>query len=192
MRKFLPAVALIGVLLFCVSESPEFQTQNAWTGESRPIQQEYPAVNLPEILRQKNWGGGSCVHASLCSLLRWQNKPELAEWWRRQYAGGESSYGLMQKLDRAGVTYAATTEGDIAFLDWACETRRGAIIFYYPNHCVTLVHLDDEWAAILDNNRTGKYIWIPRDKFIQEWRGYGGVAGTLLYAPAPPLPYVGG
>ncbi len=40
---------------------------------------EYPTVNLPISLRQSNWLGnkneGSCVHATMISLLRWQGPP---------------------------------------------------------------------------------------------------------------------
>ena len=40
---------------------------------------EYPTVNLPISLRQSNWLGnkneGSCVHATMISLLRWQESP---------------------------------------------------------------------------------------------------------------------
>ena len=39
---------------------------------------EYPTVNLPVALRQANWRGdegeGSCVHASVISLFRWQGR----------------------------------------------------------------------------------------------------------------------
>jgi len=31
---------------------------------------------------------------------------------------------------------------------------------------VTLVHLDDQWAAILDNNNVSKFIWVPRTALI--------------------------
>jgi hypothetical protein len=43
---------------------------------SRPTA-ERPTVNVPVALRQANWtsnGSGSCVHATMISLLRWQGR----------------------------------------------------------------------------------------------------------------------
>ncbi len=150
---------------------------------------EVPVMNLPLSARQQNWGGGSCVHASTVMCLRWQGLDELADWWRRTYSGGEHASGLASKLERAGVRFAYVTNGDPAFLEWACRTRRGCGITYYPNHYICLVHLDAEQAMLLDNNRTGQFITVPRDEFIRRWQGYGGWACTPIYSPAPPPAY---
>jgi hypothetical protein len=153
---------------------------------------EVPVVNLPATARQRNWGGGSCVHASTVMCMRWQGLDELAAWWRKAYAGGENASGLANKLERAGVRYAYTTTGDVSFLEWACRTRRGTGITYFSNHYVCLVHLDAEKAMLLDNNAVGKFITLPRDEFIRRWQQqYGGWACTVVYSPAPPLPFVG-
>ena len=46
---------------------------------------EKPTVNLPLELRQENWigdqGQGSCVHATLVSLFRWQGRYATANHW---------------------------------------------------------------------------------------------------------------
>lgn len=48
-----------------------------------------------------------------------------------------------------------------------------------------------KFAYLLDNNRTGAFIEIPREEYLRKWRGYGGVAVVpTLGAPAPPLPFV--
>ena len=51
---------------------------------------EYPTVNLPVSLRQSNWLGnqeeGSCVHATMISLLRWQGRYNTADYWRETKA----------------------------------------------------------------------------------------------------------
>ena len=83
-----------------------------------PFVDERPQVNLPHELREWNWGGGSCVHASHVMALRWQNQLELAQWWRATFSGEESYHGLTSKMERAGVPYLATHTGDVDFLEW--------------------------------------------------------------------------
>lgn len=152
---------------------------------------ESPVMNVPEELRQRNWGGGSCVHASTVHLLRWQGQQEMADWWRTNYSGGEYSGRLNQRMESAGLRYAYTTSGDVAFLEYCMRTRRGAGIAYFPNHAINLVHLDEERAGLLDNNRTDRIIWVPRAEFLRNWKfNYGGWAWTLIYDPPPPLPYL--
>lgn len=154
------------------------------TGQST----EVPAVNLPLSARQRNYRGGSCVHASTITLFRWQGRDDLADLWRRSYSGGEGPDGLAAKLQARGVDFAYVTDGDVGFLEWAARTRRGAGVCYWPNHYVCLVHLDRERAGLLDNNRIDRVIWIRRDEFLRNWRRYGGWACTPVYSPAPPPP----
>lgn len=61
------------------------------------------------------------------------------------------------------------------------------MIFYFPNHAVTLVDLTAGEAVLLDNNDVRRYVRIPRQEFIRRWRGYGGAATTPLGVPATPL-----
>jgi len=150
---------------------------------------ERPTVNIPLVLRQENWGGGSCVHASIVSLFRWQGRYNTANFWRSKYSGGASPGSFASKLDANGIRYAYVTNGDVKFLEWACSTRRGCGITVMGGvHMVTLVHLDDEWAAILDNNNVSKFKWIPRETLIAEWQASAGWAVTPIYSPAAPLP----
>jgi hypothetical protein len=148
---------------------------------------ETPVVNLPLHARCRNYAGGSCVIASTVSLFRWQGRDDLADLFRRTYSGGQSASSLHAKLEARGVRYAYTTSGDAAFLDWACRTRRGAGVTFFANHFICLVHLDGQRAILLDNNRVGQYITLPRDEFLRRWRGYGGWATTPVYSPAAPL-----
>lgn len=153
---------------------------------------ELPWMNLPRPLREWNWGGGSCVHASTVHSFRWMHKPELAAWWRKTYSGGESAHGLTSKLNKAGVRYYCTTSGDPAVLEYCSATRRGAVIFYYPNHSITFAGYarkdGEDWAVLLDNNRIDRFIWVPKKQFLREWRGYGGFALTPLFSPTPRIP----
>ncbi|MHC4302100.1 MAG: hypothetical protein ACYS7Y_32965 [Planctomycetota bacterium] len=164
---------------------------NTYRGEYPAFEEELPVVNVSYEMRQHNYTpGGSCVHASLITLLRWQNRSEEAAMWRREFSGGEWATSVARKLDSRGIRYAYTSEGDVEFLEWACRTRRGAGVTVRGGaHMVTLTHLDDEWAVLLDNNNISKFIWLPRQEFIDEWQASHGWAVTPIYSPHAPLPY---
>ncbi len=157
-------------------------------------QGEYPTVNLPYVMRQKNKvgprGSGSCVHATMVTLLRWQGKPKLADWWWKHNGDGEWSGGLAAKFDAAGIKFAYTEgRGDVGFLEWACRTRRGCGIEWMGGaHMLALVHFDKTRAGILDNNYTEKIQWFPRQTVLNEWLSAGSWAVTPIYTPSPPLP----
>lgn len=152
-------------------------------------------MELPLELRQPNWGGGSCVHASNVMVLRHQGLFEMADWWRKTYSGGEYDTRLAQRLDAAGLRYAYA-HNDEKFLMWCIRTRRGAGIFYKPSHSICCVGMDDTYVYLLDNNdvnrpeREGHYERVPREEFFLKWRGYGGFAWTLVYSPLPPEPHL--
>lgn len=184
MKRILFTLALLVLVAGCeVAEN---------TG-NRAVKTERPVVNVPLALRQSNWLGsqheGSCVHASMISLFRWQGRPGTAHYWRRTYGNGEWPEDLAAKFDREGIRYAYVTNGDVKFLEWTCKTRRGCgITIMGGAHMVALVHLDANWAGILDNNRVEKIIWIPRETLIAEWKASYGWAVTPIYTPAAPLP----
>ena len=193
-RLFVIALLLVG-LAGC--DGIELRLHNE-PADDRPAPTtpiEYPTVNLPVALRQANWRGnegeGSCVHASLCSLLRWQGRNAMANRWRRTYGNGEWATSFAQKLDREGVRFAYTVgQNDVDFLEWACRTRRGAgVTVLGGRHMICLVHLDDKWAGLLDNNDITRVSWVPRRTFLAEWRASNSWAITPVYVPAPPLPH---
>lgn len=158
---------------------------------------EVPIANLPESLRPTNWvdafGSGSCVNASTVYMLRWRNMEDLADWWRKNHAGGETGSSIRRHNEAVGLTYVYTDQTDASFLDWCSRTRRGAIIFFYERHCVTFCGWAQENGKIVaklnDNNRPSKYISIERNEFLRRWRGYGGFALTQLAPPVPPVLY---
>jgi hypothetical protein len=163
------------------------QTPTTWAPE-------HPVVNLPAVLRQANWlgnkGQGSCVWASTISLLRWQGRPKTADYIRRMYGDGEYPDSFEQQVNALGIRYAMTTDGDIEFLEWAIRTRRGAAVTVKGGaHMVCLVDLDAQRACLMDNNSPQKYVWVPRESFLAEWRASHGWALTVVYAPCPPLPH---
>jgi len=160
---------------------------------------EAPVVNPPLSIRQQNWrhptnGEGSCVHASLTSMLRWQNQFELAKAWRQKYiGGGEWSDELRRRLDAEGIPYAYTERANLQLLDDAHASRRGALLWWKPSHCCTFcgwVNGSDgkQYAVILDNNSPTNYEFYERSYFHRLWAGYGGFAlSTLFDPPSPPI-----
>jgi hypothetical protein len=155
-------------------------------------QAEYPTVNVPPSLRQVNWVShisreGSCTHASVINLFRWQGRINTASYWRSQYSGGETPSSLEAKLRAEGIRFASTTN-DVRFLEWACNTRRGCgVMVNGGKHMVALVHLDSINAGILDPNDPQNIIYVPREQFISEWLNSSGYAVAVVYTPAPPI-----
>lgn len=158
---------------------------------------EQPPANLPSALHQRNWIGpkkqGSCVHASIVNHLRWLNQLELAARWRATYSDGEWDTRLRDRLDAADIDYSYTLKSDPRFLDWASQTRRGAILWWKPGHCCTFMGWIErdgqQFAVILDNNYPGRFELTPRQQFVRLWAGYGGFALTVLEDPASSLTY---
>jgi hypothetical protein len=161
----------------------------------RSIVRNLRRIDIPEQWRRRNWignrGQGSCVHASLVHLLHWQGRHQLADWWQRRYANGETAEGLAGKLESAGIRFAETRSGDETFLEWAIRTRRGAaVVVQHGAHMVNLVGLDDRSARILDNNSPDRTQEISRAEFLRDWKTSGGWAVTPVGAPPPPNPWI--
>ena len=153
---------------------------------------ERPTVNLETALRQRNWANtpmnGSCVYATLVSLFRWQGRDDLATKMRENYSGGTGWYSLAAQLDAEGIRYAFTNQkNDVAFLEWACATRRGAgVTTTGGSHMIALVHLDSEWAGFIDNNSPDEILWKTRSEFLEDWFTATSWAITPLEGPPPP------
>jgi hypothetical protein len=174
-------------------------------------------IDLPAYLHMKNTGGwgpfgpgsgsGLCVFTSIEVGSRWQNVSELTGF--QKYMTFQPGGGWPDKVDKTlkafckkkGVPvplYVQHTGGDMRFLELAVKTRRMACVTYagmdnYYNgdiaHMVDLAHLDKDRAAIIDNNRPGKWVWMTRDEFEYRWHmnttGHGW-AFVLLAPPPPP------
>jgi hypothetical protein len=170
------------------------QEDNAIFSPRRKPVIERPTVNVPYKLRQGNWLGGrqrdgSCVHATMISLLQWQGRSDLASYWKRAHGGGEYPDSFRAKLEGADVDYVWCEKGDERFLEWAIQTRRGAgIRINEGRHMVALVDLTPKYAAILDNNDVSKFKWIDRAALVQNWMACGSWAFSPAYSPAAPLP----
>lgn len=167
--------------------------------------------DLPLRMHLKNKGGsdgaGLCVFASINMAAEWQNVNAgrgLLEWMTKHPGGG-----YPEKVDRVlqdyckelGIkvpSYVQHTGGDVAFLKLALESGRMPCVtygghdsvYYYMRiaHMVDLVYLDDNIAAILDNNFPGQYLWMSTQMFLDRWREDGGWAFVWLGPTPPPLP----
>jgi len=157
---------------------------------------EKPVVNLPlELRQQNNWVGsggqfdGSCVWATMISLLRWQGQYEIADYIRRNRAGGEFLGSVSSKLTELNIRFAVAENHDEEFLAWAIRTRRGAAVgIKKGKHMVAVVDIVGDEVCILDNRNVNSYIWIDKDKFFRDWHASGGWAFTPIYSPVSPLP----
>lgn len=208
MKRLIGALLLV-CLLGCDAEvkidfGDDFGSLSTLGAPNRPdityptYQREMPTVNLEQALRQSNWEGsedeGSCVHATMISLFRWQGREDLAKKWRATYENGERYDGLAAKFDMEGVRYAYTwNQKDVKFLEWACATRRGCgVTVRGGKHMVALVYLDKDRAGLLDNNNVGSIKWVSRQSFLSEWRNsYSWAVTPIMGSPAAPLPSEG-
>lgn len=177
-------------------------------------------IDLPPARHIKNVGGsdgaGLCVFTSVQHSADWQNVRTLdgfREWMRKRPGGGWPAK-LDQMLARfcaeRGVSvpqYIQHTGGDESFLELALQTDRfpavtysGLDDFYRDRfnqpariaHMVNLAHLDDKWAAIVDNNRPGVWVWMSRRDFLARWRDNDGGWAVVLLGPPPPPHREGG
>lgn len=220
-RHTLILIGIVLVALFILASRESARSQVCPDGSSCPVKSlgeagrprgysdfprgaEVVVLELPPELRTKNWGGGSCVHASNVNILIHQGQFEMADWWRKTYSGGEYDSRLVDRLEKAGLRYAFAHGGKDAdrngrddgeeFLEWCIRTRRGAGIFYKTAHSINLVDIRNGEAKLLDNNavnypeQKGKYETVPLAEFYRKWHGYGGFGWTLVYDPAPSVP----
>jgi hypothetical protein len=163
-------------------------------------------VDLPKEQHVRNFGApedgqGLCVFASMDMAARWHHMHELIDVIHKVRKGGgwpEKVRDVIGELapQRHFVQYEGVSP---SILDASMAARSPVCVTYgysprYGNqtiyHMVILVHLDAEWAAIVDNNFPGTFEWMSRTEFIKRWchPGHKGWAYTFLEAPPPPIP----
>jgi hypothetical protein len=218
-------------MLFLLMPSAAF---GQFTTTREPAQDHVRAtVDLPVSQHKRNAAGsdglGLCVYTSTWHAALWQSVSDLYGFrdWMTHKPGGSypekfeatlSAYCKERGISCPG--YVQHTGGDVDFLSLALKTGRMVCVTYcgvdgpgrYGNavigHMVNLVHLDEERAAILDNNFPGTWLWMSRGDFLARWRGVqpdgrpflardgrgralpigGGWAIVLLNSPPPPYP----
>lgn len=164
-------------------------------------------IDFPLALRAANTGGrdgyGLCVFTSVMHAARWQKETPLEDFQAlmRKEPGG----GWPEKLDRmiakyaSGVDYCQYEGRDVAILQRALAGNRLPSVTYSGRdphykvsiaHMVNLVHLDEQWACILDNNYIGEndLVWMTPAEFLERWRGKGSGWAVVLLREPPESP----
>jgi hypothetical protein len=143
-------------------------------------------LDLPASLHQRNAGGsngaGLCVYASARHSGHWHDDPAMRGLfdWMKRHPGG--SYP--EKFDRTMAQfckekslplpkYLNVENADLALLQKACAAGLMPGVTYSRSpteryagrtidHMVSLVHADERWFVILDNNHPGadQYEWM--------------------------------
>jgi len=175
------------------------------------------ACDLPGEFHRKNTssrGEGCCVWTSIHHAALWQNVPayqEAPKWIQDHKVPGGAWPGAVEKQlpkmaaerNAAPAPEFLNYEGsDLSILRLACATGRMPAVTYSVSptgryggsriaHMVSLLHADDKWFVILDNNYVGaeQLEWLTPDEFKRSWTmGGGGWAVILLGPPPPPVP----
>jgi hypothetical protein len=174
--------------------------------------------DLPGDLHRRNTtsrGQGCCVWTSIHHAAVWQNVPayqEAPKWIQSKGIPGGAYPGAVQEhlpqmakeRGQADAPSFLNYEGsDLELLKLACRTGRmpGVTYSFSPTgryggsriaHMVSLVHADDKWFAVLDNNYPGanQIEWLTPQEFRKTWTGMGGGWAVILLAPPPPPPPV--
>lgn len=170
--------------------------------------------DLPGQYHLRNKGGsdgkGLCVFTSIAHSARYQEVPELIDFrdWMTRYPGGGYPEKVAQKIKQIcaekGVPepkYLQYEGKDLEILKLACQSGRmpGVTYRYSPTgryggqkiwHMVSLVHADDRWFAVLDNNYPGVNLieWMTPNEFRPVFTEGGGWAVVLLNPGPPPAP----
>jgi hypothetical protein len=163
------------------------------------------ACDLPVSERMRNVGGrdgaGLCVFTSIQNAARYQNELRLVNFqadMRREPGGGyPAKVDTMIAKYGKGTPYLQYEGKDPSILKAALATGRMPSVTYNGHdphyagtiaHMVNLIHLDANWAVVLDNNFVGEnqLVWLTPDDFYRRWRGNGGGWSVVLLSPPPP------
>jgi hypothetical protein len=227
MRFVLPILSL---LVFSLPADAEFIV-GGMTHPTKPDKRV--TCDLPANLHMRNTGGigprgpgtgaGLCVPTSIEVCGRWQRIESLdgLQKWMTVREGGAYPSKVVKILNEyckgKPPQYLQHEGGDAEFVELCLKTGRcvgttycGMDNVFYDRviaHMVNTVYLDDQDAAILDNNNPGKILWMLRSEWEQRWNGVqangspymirdgfrsmavgGGWAFVGLETPPPPYP----
>jgi len=186
-------------------EGREFETS---VPEFRGVKANAP---IPLSMHVMNEGGsngaGLCVISSNVLDGVYQDVPELRDgkrslMWRtaKQRPGGYDSRkfaGLVRDVDMRTPYFQVEDDVEAVAAVVRHYTEQGVpcattyntgrrYLWQWIAHMVTTIHLDDEWACVVDNNFPDAYFWMPASEWKSRVR-YGGIgwAVVLLWNRAP-------
>lgn len=164
--------------------------------------------DLPQSEKKRNIGGrdgsGLCVFSSCEWAGRYQNDRDLFNFQTQMKS--ELGGGWPEKVDQMlkkycpNVRYVQNTNGDLEILKAAIRSNRMPCITYCGKdlhyggrsvaHMVNLVHIDDQWAAISDNNfvEDSEILWMSIEDFKDRFNGGGGGWSIVFLQAGPPPP----
>jgi hypothetical protein len=214
-----PIFSFVVASFFAVTTYSVSQDAGAVVGGKEAPNGTEIQIDLPGKEHRKNissQGQGCCTQTSMHHSAVYQNVPvlmEFHEWVKKKGLPGGSYPSEMKKRiamiakDRGlPEPNYIQVEGGRELLDVlkaACASGRMPGVTYSRSptkrygggqisHMVSLVHLDDTHAAILDNNYPGdsQYEWMSVDEFVATFTGgRAGWAVILLDSGPPPLPW---
>ena len=170
-------------------------------------------IDLPARFHLTNRGGsdgaGLCVFASGKHASIWQEVYQtmnIFEWMFDKPGGGwpEKFDKVVDDICRSRrwekPRYIQYVGKDITVLRKACLSGRMPCVTYSYSpagrysgqkisHMVNLVHCDEKWVGVLDNNFPGVVEWIDAATFLRVWTGTGGNGWAIVFLnPGPPPP----
>lgn len=180
--------------------------------DGTPIHCDLPADQHCKNISSR--GQGCCVQTSINHSARWQNVPALIgfhQWVREKgIPGGAYPGAVDQRLPRCAKERGypvppyiqIQNSRDLEILRLACKTGRMPAVTYSRSptgrygggriaHMVSMLHCDQKYVGILDNNYVGadKIEWMdPEKEFLNVCNPSGYWAVILLDPPPPPPP----
>lgn len=157
-------------------------------------------------------GLGLCVFTSIHHACDWQNVPALLNMPKWMISKGIPGGGypakvaqliprLAQERGQPTPEYFQVESNDLEILKTACASGRMPCITYAFSptgryggsriaHMVNLVHADDKYFVILDNNYVGedKYEWLTPQEFLRSYSGGSTGWAVIFNDPPPPMP----
>jgi hypothetical protein len=202
MKRFALAPLLVLWLTVSATAAPQLGGAVAPDGKTRVT------IDMPLSLRHANTAGrdgyGLCVFWSITHAARWQKESPLEDF--GTFMEKERGGGWPEKVDQMiakhapGVDYFQYEGRDPVAIQALLQGGRMPSVTYCGldphyrgaiSHMVNVVHYDERWVAILDNNYIGEndLVWMTPAEFLERWRGKGSgwVVGLFKEPPRAAL-----
>lgn len=202
---------LILPLILAWTLQPVIGGQVGPTGDDKvPGTNTEAQASIPMSERKRNTGGsngaGLCVFTSIEHAARRQNVFQLKEFQKfmKVRPGGGYPSKVDAKIEELckekgypKPQYLQINSTDLEILRAACKSGRMPSVTYSYSptgryngrriaHMVNLVHADEKWWGILDNNYITQIEWLSEEEFRGPYMGRGKGWSVILLKPGPP------